>query len=72
MNSIEQFFLMCDLVVRCGGIGFAQVGIGPLLVFDALLYVLVVEVELFDAVVGAEAGVVAGDDFGELCDLYCL
>ena len=32
-----------------------QVGIGELLVFDALLHVLVVEVELVDAVVGAEA-----------------
>ena len=39
-----------------------QVGIGELLVLDALLHVLVVEVELVDAVVGAEAGVVVGDD----------
>ena len=36
--------------------------IGELLVLDALLHVLVVEVELVDAVVGAEAGVVVGDD----------
>jgi hypothetical protein len=39
-----------------------QVGIGELLVLDALLHVLVVEVELLDAVVGTEAGVVAIDD----------
>ncbi len=39
-----------------------QVGIGELLVFDALLDILVVEVELVDAVVGAEARVVVGDD----------
>ena len=39
-----------------------QVGVGELLVLDALLDVLVVEVELVDAVVGAEAGVVVGDD----------
>ena len=41
---------------------WGQVGIGPLLVFDALLHVLIVEVELADAVVGAVAGVVVGDD----------
>ena len=39
-----------------------QVGVGELLVLDALLDVLVVEVELVDAVVGAEARVVVGDD----------
>ena len=39
-----------------------QVGIGELLVLDALLHVLVVEVELVDAVIGAVAGVVVGDD----------
>ena len=39
-----------------------QVGIGELLVLDALLHVLVVEVEFVDAVVGAEARVVVGDD----------
>ena len=39
-----------------------QVGVGELLVLDALLDVLIVEVELLDAVVGAEAGVVVGDD----------
>ena len=39
-----------------------QVGVGELLVLDALLDVLVVEVELLDAVVGAEADVVVGDD----------
>ena len=39
-----------------------QVGVGELLVLDALLDVLVVEVELVDAVVGAEALVVVGDD----------
>ena len=39
-----------------------QVGIRELLVLDALLHVLIVEVELVDAVIGAEAGVVVGDD----------
>ena len=38
------------------------VGIGPLLVLDALLHVLVVEVELADLVVGAVAGIVIGED----------
>jgi hypothetical protein len=38
------------------------VGIGPLLVFDALLHILVVEVELAEAVIGAVAGVVIGED----------
>jgi hypothetical protein len=38
------------------------VGIGPLLVFDALLHILVVEVELAEAVIGAVAGVVVGED----------
>ena len=42
-----------------------QVGVGELLVLDALLHVLVVEVELVDAVVRAEALVVVGDDGGE-------
>jgi site-specific DNA recombinase len=37
------------------------IGIGPLLVLDALLHVLIVEVELADAVVGAVAGVVVGE-----------
>ena len=39
-----------------------QVAVGALLVLDALLHVLVVEIELADAVVGAVAGVVVGDD----------
>ena len=39
-----------------------KVGIGPLLVFDALLHVLIVQVELADAVVGAVTGVVVGED----------
>ena len=47
-----------DLFVALVG----QVGIGELLILDALLHVLVVEVEFVDAVVGAEAGVVVGDD----------
>ncbi|SMH65925.1 protein of unknown function [Acidithiobacillus ferrivorans] len=38
------------------------VGIRPLLVFDALLHILVVEVELAQAVIGAVAGVVVGED----------
>jgi hypothetical protein len=47
--------------IFCAGKALA-VGIGPLLVFDALLHVLVVQVELADAVVGAVAGVVVGQD----------
>ena len=39
-----------------------QVGVGVLLVLDALLDILVVEVEVRHAVVGAEALVVVGDD----------
>ena len=39
-----------------------QVGIGPLLVFDALLHILIVEVELAEGVIGAVAGVVVGED----------
>ena len=39
-----------------------QVGIGKLLILDALLHVLIVEIELADAVIGAVAGVVVGDD----------
>ena len=38
------------------------IGVGPLLVFDALLDVLIVEIELGDAMVGAVAGVVLGED----------
>ncbi|MNG11536.1 hypothetical protein D3C84_950840 [compost metagenome] len=38
------------------------VGIGPLLVFDALLHVLVVEVELANTVVAAVADVVVRQD----------
>ena len=40
-------------MVRLVGVSLLEVGIRPLLVFDALLDVLVVQVELFDAVVGA-------------------
>ncbi len=43
-------------------LGVRMVGIGELLVLDALLHVLVVEIEFADAVIGAEAGVVVGDD----------
>ena len=39
-----------------------KVGVGPLLVFDALLHVLVVRVELAEGVVGAIALVVVGQD----------
>lgn len=46
-------------------LGMGKVGVGILLILDALLHVLVVEVEFADAVVGAEAGVVVGDDAGE-------
>ena len=38
------------------------VGIRPLLVFDALLHILVVEIELAEAVIGAVAGVVIRED----------
>lgn len=51
-----------DLVLRGPGVGFAQVGIRPLLILDALLHVLVVEVEFLNAVVRIEAGVIAGND----------
>ena len=39
-----------------------QVGIGVLLILDALLDVLIVEIEVVDVVVGAERRVVVGDD----------
>ena len=39
-----------------------QVGIGVLLILDALLHVLIVKVEFADAVVAAVLGVVVGDD----------
>ena len=51
-----------DFVVRGRRKSLAQVCVGPLVVFNALLYVLVVQVELADGVVGAIAGVVAGQD----------
>ena len=38
------------------------VGIRPLLVFDALLNILIVEIELAQAVIGAVADVVIGED----------
>ncbi len=47
-----------------------QVGIGELLVFDPLLNILVIEIELFDTMVSAEAGVVVCDDFAECLLLY--
>ncbi|MNR39031.1 hypothetical protein D3C85_1571950 [compost metagenome] len=56
-----------DLVLRGLGIGFAQVSIRPLLVLDALLHVLIVEVEFLDAVVRIEAGIVAGDNRLQRC-----
>ena len=39
-----------------------QILIGVLLIFDALLHILIVEVELVDAVIGAVAGVVVGNN----------
>ena len=45
--------------IFCAG---GVVGIGPLLVFDALLHILVVKVELAEAVIGAIAGVVVDED----------
>ena len=47
-----------DLLLALAG----QVLIGELLILDALLHILVVEVEFVDAVIGAKAGVVVGDD----------
>src|SRR5208282_1760075 len=44
---------------------FALVGhvlIGKLLILDARLHILVVEIEFADTVIGAKAGVVVGDD----------
>ncbi len=38
-----------DLVLRHAWRSLSQVGVGPLLVFDALLHILVVEIELADA-----------------------
>ena len=38
------------------------VGIRPLLVFDALLHILIVEIELTEGVIGAEAGIVISKD----------
>jgi len=46
-------------------INLAQVGVGVLLILDALLHVLVIEIEFADAVAGSVAGVVVGDDAGE-------
>ena len=43
-------------------LGLRQVGIGVLLILDALLHILVVEVEFRDTVVAAKAGVVVVDD----------
>jgi hypothetical protein len=45
-----------------GLLGVGQVGFGVLLILDALLHVLIVEVEFADAVVAAVLGVVVGDD----------
>ena len=39
-----------------------DVAVGVLLILDALLHVLVVEIELAELVVGAVLGVVVGDD----------
>ncbi len=39
-----------------------QVGVGPLLVLDALLHILIVEIELSHRVIGAKARVVVGED----------
>jgi len=50
------------VLVLAVGVDLAEVLIRVLLVFDALLDVLIVEVEFVDRVVGAEAGVVVGDD----------
>jgi len=40
------------------GIGLFKIGIGPLLVFDAFLDVLIIEIELTDLVVGTIVSVV--------------
>ena len=44
-----------------------QVGIGPLLILDALLHVLVVEIEVGYAVIGAVAGIEVREDGFEGC-----
>ncbi len=46
-----------DLVVRVVGVSLLKVRIRPLLVFDPLLHVLIVEVEFADLVVCAVVGV---------------
>ncbi len=51
-----------DLVMGNFRVGFAQILVRPLLVFDPLLHILIVEIELGDAVIGAIAGVVVGED----------
>jgi hypothetical protein len=39
-----------------------QVGVGPLLILDAPLHILIVEVELADGVIGSKTSVILGDD----------
>ena len=51
-----------DLVMRLVGVGLLEIGIRPLLVFDALLHVLIIEIEFTDFVIGAVLGVVVGED----------
>lgn len=47
-----------DVDLLCGWV----VGVRPLLVFDPLLYILIVKIELADAMIGAIASVVVGED----------
>ena len=51
-----------DLVVRDVRDSLPQIGVRPLLVLDALLHILIVEIELAEAVIRAVAGVVVGED----------
>jgi len=56
-----------DLVVGCLGVGFAQILLRPLLIFDARLHILVVEIEVTEAVIGPVAAVVISENDLEGC-----
>ena len=43
-------------------VGVGEICVGPLLVFDALLHILIIEVELAEAVIGSVAGIVIRED----------
>ena len=48
-------------------IGLTQILLGPLLILDARLHILVVEIKVTKAVIGAVAAVVIGEDGLEGC-----